>query len=291
MFDPRLTPTHLAAQIPNPHRPPRSNTTYFFRGANWLALEYARPVEPAELNNTAWSQALIDARALFGSFWVGLVTVSIISGAASGLIVPAEGSSFQERLVVGAINSAIALVVISIGVMVYSLLRAPYRQLSSARQKIPDLEAKIDKLLAVPALDLFEIRIPKPPRPGHIGNYPAVHFENVLATDLSGEGRILRFALVLSGHDFYDFGEFQAVYQESPEIHSSYLSNPLDLNGNEQGALAFISRAQPISDVRSWEVRVTDVTSGALLIIDDIGEHRCTDREIREESSESDASD
>ncbi len=254
-------------------------------------FEYPRRMDPADPDNTVLRQTLIDTRHLFASFWVGLVAVTIISGAAGGVFLPEESSSIGDRIMTGAINAVIALAVIAALVLLFAFLRAPSRQLSAARQRISGLNDEIEMLGAEPTRELFEIRIPTVPRSGHIESHPTVHFENVLATDLSGKGRILRFGLVIPGHDFFDFGEFQAVYKELPDIQGRYLSNPLDLDGNTQGALAFISRSEVPANLTSWEVHVEDVTSGAKLKIADVGAHRCAEDVVRDPDVESDVAD
>lgn len=122
---------------------------------------------------------------------------------------------------------------------------------------------------------LFSVRLPKAPRSGHLDTHSTVLFDEVLVTDLSGEGRILRFSLSTTGSaGFLDFGEFQSVYRGHPEIHSKYLSNPLDIRGNRQGILAFIrASAEDEATIAEFKLEIHDAKAGRSFTLDSLGEH------------------
>ena len=131
----------------------------------------------------------------------------------------------------------------------------------------------LDQMTDESGQPLFSIRLPTAPHEGHIDSHGTVIFEKTLITDLSGDGRILRFALRMPGIEFVDFGEFQAIYQEKRNLHGAYLSNPLDISGNRQGVLAFVVAEGSLRATDEFEVAIHDVRANRTFRLTSLGEH------------------
>ena len=224
---------------------------------------------------SAFRQAWSDVRREFGRVRIGVVAVPLVVGAVSGLRVPDEDANIAEQVLVGVVSAAIALVAIALLLYLAFLVVAPTRQRNAALGLLRVKEEEIARLTAPTPEAILLVRVPRSPRTGHIDSLETVHFDQVLLTDLSGEGRVLRFSLSMTDRAFLDLGDFQEIYRDRPAIHASFLSNPLDLTGNRQGSLAFVHRSGSEGVSEPWELTVEDVRSGAQLAISTLGEHTC----------------
>lgn len=120
---------------------------------------------------------------------------------------------------------------------------------------------------------LFSLRLPEPPRSGQIDNYETVLFEKVLATKHAAGERALRFGLSMPGREFLDFGDFQEIWRDRPAIHSTYLSNPLDLPTNRQGMLAFAHASGSSGVAKHFELAISDSGTQLEFTVTELGEH------------------
>ena len=145
---------------------------------------------------------------------------------------------------------------------------------------------------ADPAVQLT-FSIPYVPRLGGIEGQRSVLFEDVRVTNHSEQTQIIRAELILkeitigkSGrrHDearFKSDTQFQAFYQQHPNLHPTYLSNPMHLEprSNEQGNLAFLlpdSHSSPIPDqqLHNFRLRFVDEHEQKQCVIETPGRYR-----------------
>ncbi|MCH8900650.1 MAG: hypothetical protein IH942_09220 [Acidobacteria bacterium] len=120
---------------------------------------------------------------------------------------------------------------------------------------------------------LFSLRLPEAPTTGHIDNYKTVVFGKVLVTKHAEGVRALRFGLAMPEREFLDFGDFQEIWQETPEIHSRYISNPVDLPTNRQGMLAFVHAPGSSGVADSYELSVYDTGTRQTFKVSGLGEY------------------
>lgn len=124
---------------------------------------------------------------------------------------------------------------------------------------------------------LFSIRLPENPAKGSIGNHQTVWFDKALVTKRFEGVRVLRFDLSMPGREFVDLGEYQEIYQEHPEIHSKYHSNPLDVPNNSQKVLAFVTAADSDAALDSFRLSIRDTHADRSFVVTSLGEHICFD--------------
>lgn len=169
---------------------------------------------------SVFRQAWSDVRREFGRVRIGVIAVALALGAAGGIWAPSGDAGVARRIFTGVGSAGLALVGIALLLYMVFLIAAPARQRNAALNLLEEKEQEIARLNAPEPTALLMIRVPRDPRRGHIDNYETVHFDQVLLTDLSGEGRLLRFSLTMADREFVDFGEFQEIYREHPDRKS-----------------------------------------------------------------------
>lgn len=172
-----------------------------------------------------------------------------------------------------------------LGLYLFALARAPYRQLVTARKQLTAKDNEITRL-STPAeaapQRLFSIRLPEPSKPGHFGNFASVYFPNVLITSYADVARTLRFTLSMSRGVFMDFDTFHAqVYRPMDDaVKRMYFANPLHVASrmSQQLHLAFVHDGctSPIG-LGPFEITIDDKTSRLTFVIEGLGEHGCFD--------------
>lgn len=232
-------------------------------------------MSPIDPNVSAFQQAWVDLKSHLARFMIGVGLVTVVVSATSGIVVPGEGVNVIAQVFTGALSALLALVAVSSLTYLVLLLVAPIRQRNVGRQRLKEREDEIARLRTPRRKALFSVRVPQQPRIGNIDKYGTAHFDQVLVTDLSREGRILRFGLSMPDREFLDFSEYQEIHRDHLGTPQRYLSNPLDLTGNQQGSVAFVHRPGSEGVGESWELAVEDVHSGTVLTISELGEHVC----------------